>query len=150
MQVFGLYGRRPIKIWGPAVGIKVKIPALGGGSWVLSGLSIGAKEITDVRQCFGDISFIYALGNDQDKCRITLDLLIFLGKEYCAIGNNSKAIGSCLSAYSRKRISQMTAPMTVTIGNFSVKTYLVEIGMGNYDADRSLLHCQVSFIMELP
>ena len=94
MEVFSIGGAsKPVKAWGPTASVGVQVPALEGiggkgSDWLLEGVQIGAKEIVDVRQCFNDVSYIYALGNDQGQCMISLSFIIFIGRgesKFCFI-----------------------------------------------------------------
>lgn len=142
--------------WGPVASVTVKAGSLneaatGSNGWVLTNFSIGAKEITDIRQCFDDVSYIYALGNNQGQCSMTLVFAIFLGKEDCSGPNNTGTIGVGLNEYKVNRISTKRgmSPSPVTIGNFSRMGWLTGIEIGQLDAARGLCYGTVHFIMEL-
>jgi len=152
MRVFDSDGRETV-IWGPTASVEVNVPAMGSviwkDSWVLDGVTIGAKEIVDVRQCFGDVAYIYALGNDQGKCLISLSFVIFLGKKNCTEGTPFESIDDGLSAYAGNRISIRTGAQPITIGGFSRNAWLIGIDIGNTEAGKSISHGNVSFMMEL-
>lgn len=151
MEIFST-DSRGVEVWGPTASIDVRVGALGrlSDSWVLTNISINAKEITDIRQCFGDVSYIYALGNDQRQCAASLTFAVFIGAKKCGSGNNTKALLSGFKSYDSGRISQNKQPSTIAIGNFSCLGWLTGINAGGVDAFRGICYCTVSFIMELP
>ena len=151
MKIFSSNTGR-IEAWGPTASVDVKAPALGGvvdDTWVLVNFSIGAREITDIRQCFDDVSYIYALGNNQAQCAITLTFVIFIGRRNCIGFNNTDKITDGLSAYINNRISKKTSPSTITIGKFSRMGWLTGIDIGNLDAAKGVCYGTAHFIMEL-
>ena len=128
---------RGVEAWGPTASVAVQIGALGNivdNSWVLVNLSIGVKEIVDVRQCFNDVSFIYALGNDQNNCKMSLTFAILIGTRRCRGSNNMAAISAGLRKYITNRISQQNKPNTIAIANFAGKGWLTGIDIGQVDA----------------
>ena len=153
MKIFQISGdSRATEMWGPTAAVVVKVDALGGSvddDWLLAGAQIGAKEIVDVRQCFNDVSYIYALGNDQNQCLITLQFLIFIGTKFCRGQHNTRAIRTGLKQYVANRISQKTSAQNITIGNFSAKGWLKGIDIGQFDASRGVCSGTLSFIMQL-
>ena len=154
MRIFSV-DSRAIEVWGPTTSVGVKIPSLGGiinNSWVLVNLSIGAREIVDIRQCFNDVSVIYALGNDQKQCRASLTFAIFVGRRACiGASNNFVAIQHGIDAYKNSRISTDVGmnSSTITIGDFSFMGWLDGIGVGNLDPEKGICYGTVNFIMEL-
>lgn len=152
MDIFGSSGKSVVA-WGPAASTTVEVSSLEGvvnDSWVLSGVNIGAKEIVDIRQCFNDISYIYALGNDQGKCVFLLTFIVFLGRKNCTGGDdNFQAIKQGIDAYKSNRISQNTEPKTVTIGTFSCQGWLTGIDIGQTDPSTDTCQGVLSFIMQL-
>lgn len=151
MHVFGNNGKG-VTMWGPTAAVDVRIPALGSvveDSWILVGISIGAKEIVDIRQCFNDVSYIYALGNDQNRCKLSLSFVVFIGRKNCKGSENLKAIGGGLDAYISNRVSRHTDPHAITIGGFSCKGWLESIDIGNTDALRGVCTGTVQFVMQL-
>ena len=141
-----------VEAWGPTASVDVKVSALGSvinDSWLLVNFAVGAREITDIRQCFDDVSYIYALGNNQAQCAITLTFVIFIGKKLCKGTNNTAAIEAGLSAYVNSRISKKTSPSTITIGNFSRMGWLTGIDIGNLDAAKGVCYGTAHFNMEL-
>lgn len=151
MKVFSSYSRG-VEAWGPTASVDVKVDALGGvveTSWILVNFSVGAREIVDVRQCFNDMSFIYALGNNQSACQISLTFAILIGRRNCFLTNNTSAIGSGMSSYVRNRISQRISAGKISIGNFSRMGWLTGIDIGNLDADKGVCYGTVHFLMEL-
>jgi hypothetical protein len=141
-----------IEAWGPTASVDVKASALGGvvdKTWILVNFSIGAREITDIRQCFDDVSYIYALGNNQAQCAMSLTFAILIGKKNCKGSNNTSAIEKGLSQYVKRRISKKTSPSPVTIGNFSRMGWLTGIDIGNLDAAKGICYGTANFIMEL-
>lgn len=143
---------RGIEAWGPTASVDVKCSALGGivdDSWILVNFSIGAQEIVDIRQCFSDVSFLYALGNNQSACQMTLTFAILIGKKQCMDHNNTSAIQKGLEAYVNSRISKNISGGTVSIGNFSRRGWLIGIDIGSVDASRGVCYGTVKFNMEL-
>lgn len=142
-----------VEAWGPTAAVTVTAEALGGvinDSWLLVGFTVNASEITDVRQCFNDMSYIYALGNDQGRCLISLEFAILIGKKNCSSkGDNTKAIDDGLGNYVKGRVSQKKAATTITIGGFSRKGWLKGIRIGNLDPAKGICYGTVEFIMEL-
>ena len=151
MKVFSS-DSKGVEAWGPTAAVDVKVDALGGvveNSWILVNFAVGAREIVDVRQCFDDMSFIYALGNNQSSCQISLTFAILIGTMSCKGSNNTEAIDSGLSAYMSKRISQNTSAGKISIGNFSRMGWLTGIDVGNADANKGVCYGTVHFLMEL-
>ena len=151
MDVFGGNGKG-VEVWGPAASVEVKAEALGsiiGNSWILEGVNIGAKEIVDVRKCFEDVAYIYALGNDQSRCIIVLNLVVFIGEKDCKKTKGFNAVNEGLTAYYNGRISEKTSPMTIGIGSFVRTGWLIGIDISGLDVDRSLCHASATFLMEL-
>ena len=141
-----------IEAWGPTATVDVKASALGDvvdNTWVLVNFSIGAREITDIRQCFNDVSYIYALGNNQAQCAMSLTFAILIGKKGCNGPNNTSAIENGMLEYEGRRISNNTSPSTVTIGNFSRMGWLTGIDIGNLDAGKGICYGTAHFIVEL-
>ncbi len=139
--------------WGPTASVTVRVDALEGivnDRWILTNFSIGAKEIVDVRQCFNDVSYIYALGNDQSSCAITLTFAIFIGQKSCTGESNTSAIEIGMKRYVNNRISQKTSSSSITIGLFSAKGWLTSVDIGQMDPARAVCYGTVHFIMELP
>ena len=150
---------KDVVAWGPTAVTKVKVSAFSDGekssgiiddTWVLSNFSIGAHEIVDIRQCFNDVSFMYALGNDQRRCSASLTFIVFVG-EKCGDteAGSFSAVKKGLAKYSEKRISLNKKPSNITIGNFSTRGWLVSIEIGSLDASRGLCYGTLSFIMQL-
>lgn len=143
---------RGVEAWGPTASVNVKVEALGGivdKSWILVNFSVGAREIVDVRQCFDDMSFIYALGNNQSNCQMSMVFAILIGKKKCQGNNNTSAIASGLEAYARSRISKKKSPKKIQIGDFSKMGWLTGIDIGNVDASKGICYGTVHFLMEL-
>ena len=141
-----------IDAWGPTASVDVKASALEGvvdNTWILVNFSIGAREITDIRQCFDDVSYIYALGNNQGQCAMSLTFAILIGKKNCKGSNGTSAIESGLSAYVDSRISKNTSPSPVTIGNFSRMGWPTGMDIGNLDPLMGICYGTAHFIMEL-
>lgn len=142
-----------IQVWGPVASVDVKISAMGSVidySWLLVGISLGAKEIVDVRQCFNEMSYVYALGNNQNSCRMSLTFAIFIGRENCkGRENNTGSIDRGLEAYAMSRISKKITPTAVTIGDFSRMGWITGIDIGNLDARRGICYGTIHFLMEL-
>ena len=151
MTVFGK-DSRGIEAWGPTASVDVKCSALGevvDDSWILVNFSMGAKEIVDVRQCFNEVSFLYALGNDQGQCRMSMTFAILIGRRNCEGENNTGAMHSGLRSYVTNRISKETSAGTIAIGNFAGSGWLVGIEIGNVDAERGLCYGTVNFIVRI-
>ena len=151
MKVFSS-DSRGVEAWGPTAAVDVKVDALGGvvdNTWILVNFAVGAREIVDVRQCFDDMSFIYALGNNQSNCQISLTFAILIGTKFCKGNNNTAAIEAGLSAYVSKRISQKTSAGKIAIGNFSRMGWLTGIDIGNADVNKGVCYGTVHFLMEL-
>lgn len=142
-----------VQAWGPTASVDVKMSAFGGGldkASFLVNLSVGAREIADIRQCFNEMTYIYALGNDQSSCKMALTFAVFIGRENCkGNGNNTKIIGDWLDEYEEDRISKKTDPVAVTIGDFSRMCWVEGISIGNVDALRGICYVTISLIMEL-
>jgi len=153
MEVFSIVGvGRSTVVWGPTASVKVRVGAFGSlidDSWILENVAIGAKEIVDVRQCFNDVSYIYALGNDQARCGITLQFAVFIGTAACRGKSNTGAIKAGLTKYVANRISQKTKAMNITIGSFSTKGWLVGIDIGQIEGTKGICHATAAFIMQL-
>ena len=151
MKVFSS-DSRGVEAWGPTAAVDVKVDALGGvvdNSWILVNFAVGAREIVDVRQCFDDMSFIYALGNNQSNCQISLTFAILIGTKFCKGNNNTAAIEAGLSAYVSTRISQRINAGKISIGNFSRMGWLTGIDIGNADVNKGVCYGTVHFLMEL-
>lgn len=153
MEVFGSKGKS-VEVWGPAASVEVRAPALGsviGDSWLLEGVTISAKEIVDVRQCFEDVAYIYALGNDQGKCVIVLHFIVFIGQKDCGQGKGFEAVEAGMRAYAQNRISteEGRKRQIIGIGSFARQGWLVGIDISGLDPERSVCHAAATFIMEL-
>lgn len=140
--------------WGPTATVRVRIPALEGlinDSWMLTSLSLNAQDIVDIRQCFNDVSYIYALGNDQQRCALSLYFVILLGRRNCrpTSTDNFGAISEGLKKFVTTRISNNTAPMALTIGNFSCKGWLTGESVDRVDPDTGIGMGSLHFIMQL-
>lgn len=155
MDVFSIGGRsKPVKVWGPIASVSVKAGGLGsiggnGSDWLLEGVQVGAKEIVDVRQCFNDVSYIYALGNNQSSCVMSLSFMVFIGTKNCFGDNNTDAIMEGIREYKNSRISQNTSPVVVSIGNFSKKGWLIGIDIGAMDPGKAVCHGVATYMMQL-
>jgi hypothetical protein len=153
MKVFSISGdSRATEMWGPTASVSVRVAALDavvGSSWLLEGVNLSAKEIVDVRQCFNDVAYIYALGNDQRQCSINLQFVVFIGTRHCRGESNTKAIQSGLNSYKINRVSRNTVPLPITIGSFSTKGWLIACNIGQFDPARGLCHAVATFIMQL-
>jgi hypothetical protein len=151
MKVFSS-DSRGVEAWGPTAAVDVNVDALGGvvdNSWILVNFAVGAREIVDVRQCFDDMSFIYALGNNQSNCQISLTFAILIGTKFCKGSNNTAAIEEGISAYVSNRISQRINAGKISIGNFSRMGWLTGIDIGNADVNKGVCYGTVHFLMEL-
>ncbi len=151
MQVFSK-DSRGVEVWGPTASVNVKADALGGivdNTWILVNFAVGAREIVDIRQCFDDVSFLYALGNNQSSCQISLTFAILIGKKWCKGANNTSAIEEGLDAYVKSRVSQRKNAGKIQIGKFSRMGYLIGIDIGNADPMRGVCYGTVHFNMEL-
>lgn len=153
MDVFSIGGTsKPVKIWGPTASVRPKIHALGalvGDDWLVEGVQIGAKEIVDVRQCFNDVSYIYALGNDQGRCSLSVQFVVFVGTKFCSFTDNMGAISRGIVQYKNRRISQAPTPGTIVIGGFSAMGWLIGIDIGSMDAEKGVCHGVATFMMQL-
>ena len=146
---------KTIVAWGPTAAVNVKISALGSvvdDTWLLTNLSVGMREITDVRQCFNETSYIYALGNNQSSCSIGLTFVIFIGTRDCR-GNGNSAVGNIADGLNmdlKNRISRNTSPSSITIGSFSCMGWLIGADVSGLDPERGVCYGTVQFIMEMP
>lgn len=152
MEIFGSTGKSVVA-WGPTASVTVSVPALGSvvnDSWILTGVNLGAKEIVDVRQCFNDISYIYALGNDQGRCLASLSFIVFLGRKNCeGGGDNFKTIEQGVDSYKSNRISKNTSSQSITIGGFSCKGWLTGIDVGQTNPQNDTCTGVLSFMLQL-
>ena len=151
MDVFGANGSN-ITVWAPPSGVAVSMPFLGGivgDTWLVTGLQIGAKEITDIRQCFNDVSYVYALGNDQRQCIMSVSFVVMIGKKECKDGDPLASIKDGLEAYGGTRISQMPNGGVISIGGLSRYCYLVGIDISQVDASKGICAGNAQFIMKL-
>lgn len=157
MEVFGANKRNNnIRVWGPTASTVVQVSALGSvveQSWVLTNMSVSAREIVDVRQCFNDVSYIYALGHDQRQCSLTLTFAITLGS--CSSGGQNSSGGTVpiydgFNSYVGNRISQKPSATTVTIGKFACHGWLIGLDVGSLDPARGICSGTAHFIIELP
>ena len=143
---------RGIEAWGPTASVEVVVDALErliDNTWVLTNFSIGAREIVDIRQCFHDVSFLYALGNNQSACQITLTFAIFIGRMACKGEAFTHAIKDGLDKYVEKRVSEKKAACKIGIGDFARMGYLVSIDIGNADVEKGICTGTLTFNMEL-
>ena len=150
MEVF-TSNSRPHTVWGPLAAINVSSFALdgligAGKPWVLVDFKANAKEIVDVVQCFNDAAFIYALGNDQQRCLISMTFLVFISK--CE-DDKTDTLQQGMEKYKSNRISQHTSAGEISIGNFARKGWLIGIDIGNADPQRSACYATVNFMMKL-
>ena len=150
MQVFS--SKSTVEVWGPTASVDVRIKSLGSfinNTWLLTNLQVEAREIVDVRQCFNEVSYIYALGNDQSQCAMVLTFAILIGRKNCGGASNLKALKEGIDAYVDARISRKTKPTTITIGDFSRKGWVTGIDIGSLDPSRGICYGTINFIMEL-
>lgn len=151
MKVFSS-DSRAVEMWGPSASTKVKVSALGSvieNTWMLKSFRIGMREITDIRQCFNDVSYIYALGLDQGSCRMTLEFVIFIGKKNCQGGDHTSTLDSGVGDFVSNRISKNTAATNITIGSFSGSGWLVGLTIGDVDASKGLCYGTAEFIVQI-
>ena len=153
MHIFSS-GSKGIVTWGPTASVNVSIGALGSivdDTWILTGISMGMQEITDVRQCFDDVSYIYALGNNQGSCVMDLSFAVFIGTRNCWMStrSNVSSIDDGVSAYIKNRISKQPKGSTITIGGLSAKGWLTGLDIGGLDPSRGVCEGTVHFIIEL-
>ena len=133
----------------------VRVESLGdsivGNTWFLSGFRINAEEITDVVQCFGDEAYIYAMGSDKDRCRLTMTFVVMTGRKCVHGGSYSgmDAVEKGIAAYGKGRISMSTNPGTVTIGKMSKSGWLVGIEVSGRDLKAGVCTATVEFILEM-
>jgi len=153
MEVFKIgESSKPVLVWGPIASLSMKVDGVEGmvsNDWILVGMQVGAKEIADVRQCFNDVSYIYALGNDQGRCGISLSFMVFIGTKNCNGTDNMKTIKHGMEYYKDNRISRKTSASNISIGGFSTKGWLVGIDIGQADAEHGTCQGMLSFIMQL-
>lgn len=141
---------RGVEAWGPTVSVAVNIEALGNivdDSWILVNFAIGAREIVDIRQCFNDVSFIYALGNNQSSLNLTLTFAILVGTRKCKGDNNMGTLSAGMRRYFLNRISQKTKPSTIAIANWAGKGWLTGIDIGQVDASKGVCYGTVHFLV---
>lgn len=132
--------------------MNVSIEALGSivdDTWILTGVAAGMKEITDVRQCFNDVSYIYALGNNQGSCLMDLTFAVFIGKRECKGGNNTSAMNDGIAAYLKSPISKKPQGTPITIGGLSGKGWLTGLDIGGLDPSKGVCEGTAHFIIEL-
>lgn len=132
--------------------MNVSIGALGSivdDTWILTGISAGMKEIADVRQCFNDVSYIYALGNNQGSCLMDLTFAVFIGRRECRGGDNTSAMNDGMAAYLKSRISKQPEGSTITIGGLSGRGWLTGLDIGGLDPAKGVCEGVVHFIIEL-
>lgn len=160
MDVFSSSSSRSLVLWGPTAGVTVIFRGFDVGiddSWILTNMSVGAREIVDIRQCFNDVSFIYALGNKQESCEMSLTFAVFIGKKSPGCKStpkdNTKAIAAGMGSYKKIRIYEAAkgskTPTEVTIGDFTRKGWITGIDINNMDAYRGICYGTVYFNMEL-
>lgn len=136
-------------VWGPTASITVKAPALGGvvdKSWVLVDMRASAREIADIKQCFDDVSFIYALGNDQAKCVMSLTFLIFISK--CGQDQTGN-ITSGFESYKQRRIFASPDGEDFSVGNFTRHGWPVGLEIGPVDLKRQACYGTIHYLTEL-
>lgn len=151
MRVFSK-DSRGTEIWGPTASVDVRIDALSsvvGNSWLLVDLAIGAKEIVDIRQCFSDVSYIYALGNNQAESAMTLKFVVLVGRKDCKGKDNFSAISDGFAEYADNRVSMQLDPMAITIGKFSRMGWMTSLNVGALDASKGICYGTAEFIVEL-
>ena len=152
MNIFSSSGAKAYA-WGPTASVSVRVPALGGvvdNSWILVGCGIDAREIADVRQCFNDVSYIYAMGNRQSYCQLTLTFVVMIGQQWCSgFSDNFSAISAGIKAYRSRRISKHPTPNNITIGGMSRRGWLVGINVGNLKPQNGTCIGTATFLMQL-
>lgn len=143
---------RGIEAWGPTAAVKVKVAALGGivdDSWILINFSLGAREIVDVRQCFNEVAFIYALGHNQAECVMTMKFAVMIGRRKCKGRDNTSAMDAGLRQYVLNRISKKTDAQSIAIGNFAGSGWLTGIDIGDVDASKGICYATVNFLIRI-
>ena len=130
----------------------MKVAALGNvvdDTWILVNFSLGAREIVDVRQCFNEVAFIFALGHNQSECRMSMTFAVMIGRRRCKGQNNTAALHAGLRQYVLNRISKKTDAQTIAIGNFAGSGWLTGINIGNVDADKGICYATVDFLIRI-
>lgn len=150
MNVFSA-NQSSVEVWAPPSGVSVSIDGFGevGYSWFVSNVTVNAREITDIRQCFNDVSYIYALGNDQRQCNISVSFVVMIGSYKCFGSDALENIDSGLLSYEQNRISQNPVASYITIGGLARRGWLVGIDVTNVDASKGICSATASFIMDL-
>lgn len=134
----------------------VRVEALGGtdligDAWFLSGFRINAEEIVDVMQCFNDEAYIYAMGNDVNRCRLTMTFVVMTGKR-CGKASKSEGIDVVqkgIKKYGKGRISRSMTAGTVSIGNMSKSGWIVGIEVSGRDLRAGICTATVEFILNM-
>ena len=153
MVIFGEDPKKSVHVWGPISSLKVTIdsfPPVESDEWALVGMETAANEVVDIRRCFNDETYLYALGNDQGRCRFSLSFVVFLAGEECDESKAFNALQKGIDDYAANRISKRTKESTATIGGLSLYGWLDGMTVGNMDADRGICYASVNFIMKLP
>ena len=143
---------RGIEAWGPTASVQVKVDALGGlvdDSWILVDFSLGAKEIVDIRQCFNEVVFMYALGHNQSQCAMSMRFAVMIGRRKCKGKENLSALNAGLRQYVTNRISQKTEAQSITIGGLSGSGWLTGINIGGVDASKGICYATVEFLIRI-
>lgn len=152
--IFGQgYDNKQIHVWGPTATVETRIEALSNiedsDNWALVGMQAGATEIVDVRQCFNDEAYLYAMGNDLGQCRITLLFAVFLSGPECDEKESLKALKDGIDDYVDNRISKRPKRTSITIGELALYGWLSGLNVGSMDPERGVCSVAVTFIWEL-
>lgn len=141
-----------VRVFGPLATESVHISGIdvwNDDRWALIGASYNYREILDVRQCFNDTAFLFALGNNLSAGRMELSFLVFLSEPGCSPGGEFKAIKDAIESYRSERVSNKLSHIEVTIGSCTVSGWLDSMAAGNFDADRGVCVVSFSFLARL-
>lgn len=125
-------------------GVQVSIPGgnpVGNGSLVTS---FGAQqhENFSVSQCLNGGIFMYMFGHDPRRSQFNLGVMSFL--DTCD-GNVGACVKDALGAYSNGRVSKSRALSTLTVGQGSMRGYLVGQDIRVIDSEIGIIGTTYSF-----
>lgn len=113
---------------------------------VLLAFSLHDQEVVDVRRCFDETTHIFSFGRDVANNVFQVSLLLFLGKG-CQ-KTKYLTLSDIVKVYEKSRIYNHTSPITVTIGEFTIKGFLVEMGIGGTNPSTGTCVITFSFILD--
>ena len=151
--IFGADGKSNVQVWGPLVGAEVKMDGIGGldgEGCALIGFRINAQEIVDIRKCFNDELYLYALGNDDSRGAIELIFLVHLQGGKCDGQSSANPVKAAYESYcSSGRVSKKKGTVSVTVVGINLTGWVSGFYAGDVDPTTGTCKVCVSMIPKI-